>query len=131
MKYYFFSFIIAIIIFIIIQYLEYNKQKAENELEQEPYNLFTIANLLLFIIIYLVVTIGLFYLNASNINLFSFLELPNKTSTNGGNINQDVKEDIDPKILSKINDNFDIGFAPFASDDDASSLSSMSSIETK
>lgn len=131
MKYYFFSFIIAIIIFIIIQYLEYNKQRRDVELQEEPYNLFTIANFLLFIIIYLVITIGLFYLNASNINLFSFLELPNKTSINGGNINQEVKEDIDPKILSKINDNFDIGFVPFTSDDDASSLSSMSSIENK
>ena len=50
MKYYFFSFIIAIVIFIIIQYLEYNKQKTEEELQQEPYNLFTIANLLLFFI---------------------------------------------------------------------------------
>lgn len=128
MKYYFFSFIIAIVIFIIIQYLEYNKQKTEEELQQEPYNLFTIANLLLFFIIYLVITIGLFYLNASNINLFSFIELPNNKNSTNNQI--EIKEEIDPKILSKINDNFDTGFGPFTSDDDTSSLSSMSSTKS-
>jgi len=49
-----------------------------------------------------------------------------KTSISGGTDNK--IEEIDPKILSKINDNFDIGFEPFASDiDDASSISSLNS----
>ncbi len=130
MKYYIFSFIVSIIIFIVIQYIEYNKRNQDEF--QEPFNLFTLANLLLFIIIYLVITIGLFYLNASNINLFSFLELNNKINTKGENtINQEIKDDIDPKILSKINDNFDTGFIPFTSDDDSSSLSSISSYNSK
>ena len=42
-------------------------------------------------------------------------------------LDQEIKEDIDPKILSKINDNFDTGFVPFTSDDDSSSLSSYNS----
>lgn len=125
MKYYFVSLFITIIIFIIIQYLEYNK-KVEDYENQEPYNLLSLNNLLLFIIIYIVLTTGLFYLNGSNTNFFSFLEIPNKSNVNNNN-NNEIKTDIDPKVLSKINDNFDTGFAPFNSDDDTSSLSSMSS----
>lgn len=124
MKYYFVSLFITIIIFIIIQYLEYNK-KVEDYENQEPYNLLSLNNLLLFIIIYIVLTTGLFYLNGSNTNFFSFLEIPNKSNVN--NNNNENKTDIDPKVLSKINDNFDTGFAPFNSDDDTSSLSSISS----
>jgi len=106
----------------IIQYFEYNKSIEDYE-NQQSYNLFSLPNLLLFIIIYIVSTVGLFYLNISNINLFSFLETPTTTTTNNYN-NNDVKTDIDPKVLSKINDNFDTGFAPFNSDDDLSSMSS-------
>lgn len=126
MKYYFVSLFITIIIFIIIQYLEYNK-KVEDYENQEPYNLLSLNNLLLFIIIYIVLTTGLFYLNGSNTNFFSFLEIPNKSNVNNNNNNNEIKTDIDPKVLSKINDNFDTGFAPFNSDDDTSSLSSISS----
>ena len=127
MKYYFVSLFITIIIFIIIQYLEYNK-KVEDYENQEPYNLLSLNNLLLFIIIYIVLTTGLFYLNGSNTNFFSFLEIPNKSNVNNNNNNNnEIKTDIDPKVISKINDNFDTGFAPFNSDDDSSSLSSMSS----
>lgn len=125
MKYYFVSLFISIIVFIIIQYLEYNKKMEDYE-NQEPYYFFSLNNLLLFIIIYIVLTSGLFYLNTSNMNFFSFLEIPNNTNKNNNN-NEIIKDDIDPKILSKINDNFDTGFAPFNTDDDASSLSSMSS----
>lgn len=40
-----------------------------------------------------------------------------------------IIDDFDPKILSKINDNFSVGFEPFGSDldDDSSSISSLSS----
>jgi hypothetical protein len=47
--------------------------------------------------------------------------------TGGEEITMDV-EDFDPKILSKINDNFNVGFEPFGSEiDDSSSISSLSS----
>lgn len=121
MEYYLNSLFVSIIIFLIIQYLEYNKA-SNNPDEEEPYSLFKLSNVLLFVIIYVVFTITFFYLKASNIKLFSFFdqETVNKN-------NDFVKDDIDPKVLSKINDNFETGFAPFNSDDDGSSLSSMSS----
>lgn len=122
MEYYLNSLFVSIIIFLIIQYLEYNKT-SKNPDEEEPYSLFKLSNVLLFVIIYVVFTITFFYLKASNIKLFSFLE----TDKGGGKNNDFVKDDIDPKVLSKINDNFDTGFAPFNSDDDGSSLSSISS----
>ncbi len=133
MEYYIISLFISIITFIIIQYIEYNNYKKNIEeninVYDEPYNLFKMSNILLFFIIYLVFTIGLFYLKPS---LPSFLDFSgiinndgsNKQKTDGG----DIKEDIDPKVISKITDNFDTGFAPFNSDDDeSSSLSSLSS----
>lgn len=121
MEYYLISLFISIIIFMIIQYFEYNK--SSNNPDEEPYSFFKLSNLLLFVIIYVVFTIAFFYLKASNTKLFSFMN-----DEKGGNKNNDfIKDDIDPKVLSKINDNFDTGFAPFNSDDDGSSLSSMSS----
>jgi len=123
MEYYLISLFVSIIAFMIIQYIDYNKY-LNNPDEEEPYSLFKLSNLLLFVIIYVVFTVAFFYLKASNIKLFSFLEAEKV----GGNKNDGfVNDDIDPKVLSKINDNFDTGFAPFNSDDDGSSLSSMSS----
>ena len=101
------------------------------------------------------ITIGFFYLKPSIpslLNLTGFLNSnkqggsgnKNKDSNNNDTINNDneKEEEIDPTVLSKINDNFDTGFAPFNSDDDneddndnqikeenESSLSSMSSEE--
>jgi len=121
MEYYLNSLFVSIIIFLIIQYLEYNKA-SNNPDEEEPYSLFKLSNILLFVIIYVVFTITFFYLKASNIKLFSFFEQETANKNNDF-----VKDDIDPKVLSKINDNFETGFAPFNSDDDGSSLSSMSS----
>lgn len=121
MEYYLNSLFVSIIIFLIIQYLEYNKA-SNNPDEEEPYSLFKLSNALLFVIIYVVFTITFFYLKASNIKLFSFFEQETANKNNDF-----AKDDIDPKVLSKINDNFETGFAPFNSDDDGSSLSSMSS----
>lgn len=122
MEYYLISLFVSIIAFMIIQYVDYNKS-TNNPEDEEPYSLFKLSNLLLFVIIYVVFTIAFFYLKASNVKLFSFLE----TEKTGGNKNNGfVNDDIDPTVLSKINDNFDTGFAPFNSDDDGSSLSSMS-----
>ena len=126
MEYYLISLFVSIIIFLIIQYFDYNKSSS-NPNEEEPYSLFKLSNALLFVIIYVVFTITFFYLNVSNIKLFSFFG-----EEKGGNKNNDfVKDDIDPKVLSKINDNFDTGFAPFNSDDDGSSLSSISSASSE
>lgn len=121
MEYYLNSLFVSIIIFLIIQYLEYNKA-SNNPDEEEPYSLFKLSNILLFVIIYVVFTITFFYLKASNIKLFSFFDQETAHKNNDF-----VKDDIDPKVLSKINDNFETGFAPFNSDDDGSSLSSISS----
>ena len=125
MEYYLNSLFVSIIIFLIIQYFDYNKSSS-NPNEEEPYSLFKLSNALLFVIIYVVFTITFFYLKASNVKLFSFFDQET------GNKNNDfVKDDIDPKVLSKINDNFDTGFAPFNSDDDGSSLSSISSASSE
>ena len=50
MEYYITSIFASIIIFIIIQYAEYNKYKnsLEEDPYQEPFNLFKISNILLF-----------------------------------------------------------------------------------
>lgn len=138
MEYYIISLITSIIIFIIIQMVEYNNHKKnleneENVYEEEPYNLFKISNILLFLIIYLVFTIGFFYLKPSLPSFLNFSLLANDNSQSGGNNgngnngNTNVSEEIDPTVISKITDNFETGFAPFNSDDD--SLSSMSSNE--
>lgn len=135
MEYYLISLIITIIIFGIIQIYEYNKIKKyieENGSNYyiEPYSLFTTNNILLIIILYIVLTISCYYLNVSEWKLlkeFKKIVEVKKTSIGGGD---NKIEDIDPKILSKINDNFDVGFEPFASDiDDVSSISSLSSTE--
>lgn len=129
MQYYLISFIIAIIIFAIIQYLEYNKyNNDEYNIYNEPYTIYTINNCLLFIIIYVVITIIAYYLYSANID-FSFLSQKSTkhvetttTTTTGGN------DKIDPKILSKITDNFNVGFEPYASGSEIESdLSSISS----
>jgi len=133
MEYYLISLIITIIIFGIIQIYEYNKirrfieENGSNYIE--PYSIFTTNNILLIIILYIVLTISCYYLNVSEWKLlkeFKKIVEVKKTSIGGGTDNK--IEEIDPKILSKINDNFDVGFEPFASDiDDASSISSLNS----
>ena len=144
MEYYLISLVITIFIFGIIQIYEYNKNKREidenvNNFYIEPYSLFSMNNMLLLVILYIVFTIGAYYLNVSK---WKFPDL-NKMMV-GGDFNgiskdipkdmngmvKEIKEDIYPKILSKINDNFDVGFEPFTSDlDDASSMSSLSSVD--
>lgn len=119
MEYYIISLIITIIIFGIIQILEY-KKKSE-EYNEEEYSLFSINNCLLFGIIYIVITIASYLLYSSNINLGSYF----KFKMNGGENNTNtLKEEINPHIISKIQDKFDIGLDPFNSDN-----SSVSSID--
>ena len=130
MKYYLLSLIITVIIFIIIQYLEYSRISniyVNNDDEYiEPYSLFNLNNVLLFTIIYVVFTIGCYYLSSSfkmPDMITNLLSVPEQTT-----VETDTRNDIDPKILSRINDNFDIGFEPFKDD---SSISSDSTIEEK
>lgn len=130
MKYYILSLIITVIIFIIIQYLEYSRISniyVNNDDEYiEPYSLFNLNNVLLFTIIYVVFTIGCYYLSSSfkmPDMITNLLSVPEQTT-----VETDTRNDIDPKILSRINDNFDIGFEPF---EDDSSISSDSTIEEK
>lgn len=127
MEYYIFSLFTSIIIFIIIQFIEYNKYKNNEDQYTEPYNIFTIANILLFLILYIVFTIGFFYLKPTFLSsIMDFLKISNDNSNIKNNDN--IDKDIDPKVLSKITDNFDTGFAPFNSDEE-SSISSLSSKE--
>jgi hypothetical protein len=97
------------------------------EINQNDKSLFTKNNLLLFGIIYIVITIISFYIFTSSLSLSSLYSLcplflinllktpePSPTLTKD-NIDDD---DIDPKILSKINDNIDIGFNPPNMDND-------------
>jgi len=132
MEYYIISLIFTIIFFGIIQYFEYNKINNEIEYSNEyiePYSLFKTNNYLLFAIIYLVLTIIAYYLYSSNFKLFSLFDYKKNEQINKiNNISEpSIKEEINPQILSKINDNFDIGFDPFNSDD--TSNSSLSSKE--
>jgi hypothetical protein len=112
--YYLTSFLSTLVLFVIIQYIEYNRSKNEPEYE---YSLFTLNNILLFVIIFIVITIALHYLSPiiSKIDFTSInMNMKGGGSTTATTI-EEIKE-IDPKILSKINDNFDVGFEPFCSD---------------
>jgi len=127
MQYYLISLIISLVIFVIIQIYEYRKKQLEETDYYEPYLLFTINNCLLFGIIYLVITIIAYYLYSSNLNILSVFK--NKIETTDiAETSKNIKEDINPQVISKINDNFDIGLDPFNSDSDISSISSKSSI---
>jgi hypothetical protein len=136
MEYYFISFLISLVIFIIIQFIEYFKHL--NEIKNnsdnyyiEPYTPFKLNNVFLFIIIYIVFTIGCYYLNPSNLKTLDFIDFNKFIGGNSNNNNKqsqnDIKNDIDPKILSKINDNFKVGFEPFNSDNDNENSSDNSS----
>lgn len=122
MEYYIISLIITIIIFFIIQIIEYRKNSYENQFDdynENSYSLFTINNCLLFGIIYIVITIASYLLYSSNINIGSYF----KSKT----VDSNIKEDINPEVISKIQDNFEIGLDPFNSDNSSSDSVSISS----
>ena len=127
MEYYIISLIITIIIFIIIQIIEYRKISFEYEYTQEEYSLFSINNCLLFGIIYVVITIASYLLYSSNINLSSYFNFKINGGGNSNNtLNVNIKEEINPLLISKIKDNFDIGLDPFNSDNSSVSSSDSS-----
>ena len=89
------------------------------EINQINKSLFSKNNLLLFGIIYIVITIISYYAFTSSLSLSSLfplflinlLKAPEPAPTLIKD-NNDDDDDIDPKILSKITDNLDIGFKP-------------------
>lgn len=133
MEYYLISLIITIVIFSVIQIYEYNKIKRyiqENDDNLiEPYSLMNFNNLLLILILFIVSTIACYYLNVSKWKLFDNIKKVVEIKKTGGEESHIDVDDFDPKILSKINDNFNVGFEPFGSDldDDTSSISSLNS----
>ena len=122
MEYYIISLIISIVVFIFVYLCDYKKPINNNnnnnfnndDNDNDNKSLFTKNNLLLFGIIYIVITIICFYVFTSSISLYSLIplfilnlfkapeQLPPLIKDNGKG------DDIDPKILNKINDNFDI-----------------------
>jgi hypothetical protein len=102
--YYIWSLIISIIIFGILQYIEYDKDRKE-------YVLLKPKNAILMFMIYLISTILCYFAFSDNmlagINIMS-----------GGGSSIDVenmvdKTQVDPSVLKRIPDNFNTGFEPF------------------
>jgi uncharacterized membrane protein SpoIIM required for sporulation len=129
MEYYIVSFFISIVIFIFVYLYDYkssvNNENNDNQYDNQYENqnessksLFSTNNILLFIIIYIVSTIICFYTTSSALSLSGFIPIfllnlfkppiqaPPLIKDNGDG------DEIDPKILSKITDNLDIGFKP-------------------
>jgi hypothetical protein len=102
--YYIWSLGIAIILFAIIQYVEYEKHRKLNK----KYDVFTVINCIIFVIIYIMSTIIFYYILSDNNDILNFKE---KIIDNNDII--DINTNIDPLILKRIPDNFNIGFEPF------------------
>ncbi len=119
MEYYIASLIISLIIFTIIYLLDKGPVN-DNYYNNEPVKkqLFTSNNILLFVIIYIVATIISYYIFTSSLSLAGFysiipmfiLNLFKPPAEAPPLINDN--DEIDPKILRKINDNIDTGFMP-------------------
>jgi len=131
MEYYYISLIISIIIFGIIYLLDKktpeNDDNYENDYENYQMNninnktLFNTNNFLLFGIIYIVTTVISFYTITSSFNINSLIPLfllnvvkmPEPINKEEKLFNNNMEGDeVDPKILNKINDNINIGFNP-------------------
>jgi|688.fasta_scaffold18463_3 magnesium-transporting ATPase (P-type) len=126
MEYYIVSFFVSIVIFVFVYLYDYkpdnnnyDDSNIDNNDNKKP--LFTTNNILLFVIIYIVATIVSFYTFTSSISLSGLsglcpmilinlfkppIQAPPLIKDNGDG------DEIDPKILSKINDTLDIGFTP-------------------
>lgn len=124
MEYYLISLVITVIIFGIIQFIEYRRINEESQYTHETYSLFSLNNILLLVIIYIVITIASYLLYSSNLKSYFNFNFKNK---GGSDIehNYTIKEELNPQVISKINDNFDIGLDPFNSDN--TDISSMTS----
>lgn len=96
--YYIWSFIISIIIFLAIQYNEYEKNKGK-------YNIYSLSNIGTFLIIFIILTIIL-YMTSNNY----IFETTSKEINSGHNI-------IDPNMLKKIPEPIYTGFTPYHQND--------------
>ena len=120
MEYYIVSIIISVVIFGIIFSLDRGTNDNYYDEETGTYKkpLFSTNNILLFAIIYIVTTIISYYIFTSSVSLASLQSVVPAFVLNLLKPPQEVppmindNDEIDPKILRKINDNFDIGFMP-------------------
>jgi hypothetical protein len=120
MEYYIVSIIISVVIFGIIYSLDRGTNDNYYDEETGTYKkpLFSTNNILLFAIIYIVTTIISYYIFTSSVSLASLQSVVPAFVLNLLKPPQEVppmindNDEIDPKILRKINDNFDIGFMP-------------------
>lgn len=120
MEYYIISIIISVVIFGIIYSLDRGTNDNYYDEETGTYKkpLFSTNNILLFVIIYIVMTIVSYYVFTSSITLTSLKTVVPEFLLNLLKPPQEVppmindNDEIDPKILRKINDAIDIGFMP-------------------
>jgi magnesium-transporting ATPase (P-type) len=120
MEYYIVSIIISVVIFGIIFSLDRGTNENYYDEETGTYKkpLFSTNNILLFTIIYIVTTIISYYVFTSSVSLSSLQSIVPAFVLNLLKPPQEIppmindNDEIDPKVLRKINDNFDIGFMP-------------------
>jgi magnesium-transporting ATPase (P-type) len=120
MEYYIVSIIISVVIFGIIFSLDRGTNDNYYDEETGTYKkpLFSTNNILLFTIIYIVTTIISYYVFTSSVSLSSLQSIVPAFVLNLLKPPQEVppmindNDEIDPKVLRKINDNIDIGFMP-------------------
>jgi hypothetical protein len=101
--FYIYSFIITLILFIIIQLIEKNKNEKE-------YVLFTLNNVLIFVILFIISSIILYYVignEAINLNIFDF-NFKGGSAASASSLNE-----INPEILTQIPDKVNVGFEPY------------------
>ena len=110
MEYYIVSLFISFVIFLFV----YEKKEVINEENNtQESTVFTLNNFMLFVIIYIVITIFAFYTRTIKIGNFipvflsDLVKVPEVNKENIYNI-----DDVDPKTISKISENIDIGFIP-------------------
>lgn len=120
MEYYIVSIIISVVIFAIIFSLDRGTNDNYYDEETGTYKkpLFSTNNILLFTIIYIVTTIISYYVFTSSVSLSSLQSIVPAFVLNLLKPPQEIppmindNDEIDPKVLRKINDNIDIGFMP-------------------
>jgi|UniRef100_A0A6C0DPT2 hypothetical protein len=122
MEYYLVSLVISVLIFIFI----YDNKPLVDEygnLTGEKTSITSTNNIILFLIVYIVSTILSFYIFTASSSLSSFypsflsniLTIPEAVTNYE---NYENIDEIDPKILSKITDNIDIGFGPIENENE-------------
>lgn len=104
--YYIWSLLVAITIFIIIQYNDYKK-------DPEIYNIYSYNNLGTFIIIYLTLTIIFYFIFEIDYNCLNKIQ----SSKSGGDSSVIENIAIDPSMLKRIPDSIYTGFTPYNSTD--------------